>query len=99
MKEGELVGEESFWDHEMVQFIAPPEELQCARNGRRGWRCSRWRIHDKKYCELHFLRQKFHKNKCRKQNPGTTLPLNQQDNCDQSPSSALIRSKRKRGYG
>ncbi|XWS10565.1 hypothetical protein CRYUN_Cryun38cG0006600 [Craigia yunnanensis] len=101
MKEGELVGEESFWDHEMVPFIAPPEELQCTRNGRRGWRCSRWRIHDKKYCELHFLRQKFHKNKRRKQNPGIILSLNQpkKNNCDQSPSSALTRSKRKRGYG
>ncbi|GMI85165.1 hypothetical protein HRI_002185800 [Hibiscus trionum] len=61
MKEGELVGEESFWNDEMVPFIAPPEELQCARNVNKG-RCSRWRIHGKKYCELHFLRQKHLQN-------------------------------------
>ena len=95
MKEGELVGAESFWNDEMVPFIAPPEELQCARNGGGGWRCSRWRIHAQKFCELHFLHQKFYANNRRKQK---TLHLNQQkDNCDQSPS-VLTRSKRKRGY-
>ncbi|KAK5772295.1 lysine-specific demethylase JMJ26-like [Gossypium arboreum] len=69
MKEGEVVGEESFWNGEMVPFIAPPEELQCARNGRK-WRCSRWRIHGESYCEFHFLHQK---NRC-KQNPAKTRP-------------------------
>ncbi|XVF87946.1 hypothetical protein PTKIN_Ptkin19aG0009600 [Pterospermum kingtungense] len=62
MKEGEMVGQESLWNDEMVPFITPPEDLQCKRNGGGGWRCSRWRIHDHKYCELHFLRQQFYNN-------------------------------------
>ncbi|XP_022718149.1 lysine-specific demethylase JMJ25-like [Durio zibethinus] len=73
MKEGELVGEESFWNDEMVPFIAPPEQLRCARNGSR-WRCNRWRVHHQKYCELHFLRLKHRQNNLRKQSPGTTNP-------------------------
>ncbi|KAK8497654.1 hypothetical protein V6N12_042842 [Hibiscus sabdariffa] len=56
MKEGEVVGEESFWNDKMVPFIAPPEELRCARYVNK-CRCSRWRIHGKSYCEFHFLRQ------------------------------------------
>ncbi|KAK8620601.1 hypothetical protein V6N13_067071 [Hibiscus sabdariffa] len=60
MKEGEVVGEESFRNDKMVPFIAPPEELRCARYVNK-CRCSRWRIHGKSYCEFHFLRQTHRK--------------------------------------
>ncbi|XVE74268.1 hypothetical protein DITRI_Ditri12bG0003000 [Diplodiscus trichospermus] len=101
MKEGEAVGESSFWKDGTVPFLVPPKELQCARNHGRGKRCTRWRIHDKKYCEYHFLQQKLYNNKRRKQNLGETLPLDQQkeDNSDRSLSSMLTRSKRKRVDG
>ncbi|XVE99006.1 hypothetical protein REPUB_Repub03eG0159100 [Reevesia pubescens] len=89
MKEGELVGEERFGADEMVIFIAPPEQLQCAKNNGRGWRCKRWRIHSKKYCEFHFMRLQFHKNKNNRRKQTKSLHFNQN-------FSLVTRSERKR---
>ncbi|KAK3026134.1 hypothetical protein RJ639_042577, partial [Escallonia herrerae] len=38
-------------------FVLPPDALRCARSDGKGWRCSRWRIHDKTFCEYHHLKQ------------------------------------------
>lgn len=38
-----------------VVVMMPPEELRCRRSDGKSWRCSGWRIHDKKWCEKHYL--------------------------------------------
>lgn len=91
MKEGEVVGQNSLWHDERVPFINPPEDLQCTRSGKDGWRCSRWRIHGRTHCELHFLLQKSYHDKSKKKkirkSSGATHPL--------SPSTSRSK-KRKR---
>ncbi|KAJ1382651.1 WRC domain [Sesbania bispinosa] len=38
-----------------VPGIEPPDELRCRRTDGRSWRCRHWRIHDQRYCEVHYL--------------------------------------------
>ncbi|KAK3027596.1 hypothetical protein RJ639_042272, partial [Escallonia herrerae] len=40
-----------------ASFVLPPDALRCARSDGKGWRCTRWRIHDKTFCEYHHLKQ------------------------------------------
>lgn len=41
-------------EKEQVHLL-PPNALRCKRNGSGGWRCKRWRLHEKNYCERHFI--------------------------------------------
>lgn len=35
--------------------MMPPDDLRCKKNDGKSWRCGGWRIHEKSYCEKHFL--------------------------------------------
>ncbi|XP_057959187.1 lysine-specific demethylase JMJ26-like [Malania oleifera] len=38
-----------------IESKLPPDDLRCHRNDGKLWRCNRWRIHDKTFCEFHYL--------------------------------------------
>ncbi|KAJ4972653.1 hypothetical protein NE237_005827 [Protea cynaroides] len=38
-----------------VNHVMPTDELRCIRNDGKEWRCKNWRIHDKTYCQEHYL--------------------------------------------